>query len=270
MLVVIVLALVLRAMVIRPVKRIGSVADEVGAGRFDSRLSINTMDEIGRLAKRINDMVAGLRQKIALSKFVSQATLDSVERSSKEAVARGGERVRVTMVFSDIRGFTAFSETREPEEVVAMLNEYLQAQADCVTKHGGDIDKFVGDELMARFTGDQMELRATRCAVEMVAAVVALNEKIGAHNLAVGLGVNAGDVIFGAMGAEHRLDFTVIGDSVNLAARLCSAAKGGEVLVTQTIRDAALSDENLVMEPLEPIKVKGKAEPIPIFRARAK
>jgi adenylate cyclase len=266
-LLVIVMGLFLRATVVKPVQKIGTVADQVGAGRFDGRISVSSNDEIGRLGTRINDMVAGLRQKIALSKFVSQATLETVERSSKE-IRRGGERRRVTMVFSDVRGFTAFSETREPEEVVEMLNEYLQAQAEVVVKHGGDIDKFVGDELMARFTGDSMELRATKCAVEMIAAVNALNEKIGAHNLSVGVGVNAGDVIFGAMGAEHRLDFTVIGDSVNLAARLCSSAKGGEVLVTQVIRDAV--GDALEMEPLEPIRVKGKAEPIPIYRAKAK
>jgi adenylate cyclase len=134
-------------------------------------------------------------------------------------------------------------------------------------KHGGDIDKFVGDELMARFTGESMERRATICAVEMIEAVAALNEKIGAKNLGVGVGVNVGDVVFGAMGAEHRLDFTVIGDSVNLAARLCSAAKGGEVLVTKAIRDA-VGEAGLAMEPLEPIKVKGKTEPIEIFSAK--
>lgn len=264
---VLVMGLFLRSTVVRPVQKIGSVADDIGAGKFDARVSIDQMDEIGRLAKRINDMVAGLRHKIELSKFVSQATLESVERAS--TVSRGGEKMRVTMVFSDVRGFTAFSETRSPEEVVEMLNEYLQAQADVVVKHGGDIDKFVGDELMARFTGDRQELRATMCAVEMVEAVNALNEKVGAKNLAVGVGVNVGDVVFGAMGASHRLDFTVIGDAVNLAARLCSAAKGGEVLITRAIKDA-IGETDLVMDPLEPIKVKGKTEPIAIFSAKKK
>jgi len=155
-----------------------------------------------------------------------------------------------------------------------MLNEYLQAQADVVVKHGGDIDKFVGDELMARFTGEDMELRAARCAVGMIEAVAAVNAKKGDQQLAVGVGVNAGDVVFGPMGAEHRLDFTVIGDSVNLAARLCSAAKGGEVLITKPIRDALEkaggTDGEIEVEELEPIRVKGKAEPIPIFRAKLK
>jgi adenylate cyclase len=131
-------------------------------------------------------------------------------------------------------------------------------------KHGGDIDKFVGDELMARFMGDDAEVRAARCAVEMAAAVAAIEAK-SSHGLSVGVGVNAGDVVLGSMGAEQRLDFTVIGDAVNLAARLCAAAKGNEVLVTNSIRDAITGDD-LTFEALEPIRVKGKAEPVPIFR----
>jgi adenylate cyclase len=264
--VVALLGLVIRYAILQPVQKIGSVADRVGAGNFDAHVEVNTVDEIGRLAKRINDMVTGLRQKLALSKFVSQATLETVETSGQ--AVRGGVRERVTMLFSDIRGFTAYSETREPEQVVEMLNEYLQAQADVVVKHGGDIDKFVGDELMARFTGKDQELRAARCAVEMIEAVDALNAKKGEKTLAVGIGVNADDVVFGAMGAEHRLDFTVIGDSVNLAARLCSAAKGGEVIITKTIRDALADAKDIAAEVLEPIKVKGKTDPIAIYRTK--
>ena len=258
----------LRLTVLTPVQKIGHVADRVGEGDFDARLSVTSTDEMGRLAQRINDMVAGLRQKVALSKFVSQETLKRVESDGTSTVRRSGLRQRVTMLFSDVRGFTSFSETRSPEEVVAMLNEYLQAQADVVTQHGGDIDKFVGDELMARFTGDGAEMRAARCAVGMIEAVAKLESQTS-HGLAVGVGVNAGDVVLGSMGAEHRLDYTVIGDAVNLAARLCSAAKGKEVLVTASIRDK-VDDDTLAFETLEPIRVKGKAEPIAVYRLTKK
>ena len=262
---IVVLWVVVRMTILSPVQKIGSVAERVGAGDFDARLSVTSTDEMGRLARRINDMVAGLRHKMALSKYVSQETLKNVERSSLSAATlRNGERRRVTMLFSDVRGFTAFSETRQPEEVVAMLNDYLQAQAEVVVKYGGDIDKFVGDELMARFTGDDSESRAAHCAVDMIAAVAALESK-ASHGLSVGVGLNAGDVVLGSMGAEQRLDYTVIGDAVNLAARLCSAAKGNDVLVTKVIRDA-LKGGDLTAEVLEPIRVKGKAEPIPIFK----
>ena len=142
---------------LEPVQKIGRVAERVGEGDFSARLSVTSHDEMGRLAHRINDMVAGLRHKMALSKYVSHETLRSVESLTSTSSLRNGERRRVTMLFSDVRGFTAFSETRQPEEVVAMLNDYLQAQAEVVSKHGGDIDKFVGDEVMARFTGDDAE-----------------------------------------------------------------------------------------------------------------
>ena len=221
---------------------------------------------MGRLATRINSMVDGLRHKMALSKYVSRETLAKVERSSLSAATlRNGERMRVTMLFSDIRGFTAFSETRQPEEVVAMLNDYLQAQADVVVKFGGDIDKFVGDELMARFTGEDAESRAAHCAVAMIEAVAAF-ESNASHGLSVGVGVNAGDVVLGSMGAEQRLDFTVIGDAVNLAARLCAAAKGNEVIATKAIVVALANEKDLAIEELEPMRVKGKAEPVAVFR----
>ena len=260
---------VLHVMVLAPGGKIGGVAELVGAGRFDTLVEVSSKDEIGRLGARINDMVAGLRVKLNLTRFVSQATLRNAEQLEGAVLAREGKRLRVTVLFSDIRGFTAFSETRKPEQVVEMLNHYLQAQADIVVKHGGDIDKFVGDELMARFEGVDMEERATRCAVEMVAAVDKLNRKEGAHGIHIGVGVNAGDVVFGSMGSEQRMDFTVIGDPVNLAARLCSAAKSAQVLVTDTIRTSTGPAPGLEFVALPPVTVKGKQDPIPIYEAKA-
>ena len=261
------LALGLYYTVIRPVQAIGSVADLVGAGRLDTTVDIHTRDEMGRLGQRVNEMVRGLRQKLELSKFVSRDTLREVE-ANVGAIARGGERRRVAVVFSDIRGFTPFAESREPEAVVEMLNRYLQAQAEVVIRHGGDIDKFVGDEIMARFTGPGMALRATRAAVDMVAAVEALNSgRMGAADrAAVGVGVNVGDAVLGAMGAEQRMDFTAIGDTVNTAARLCAAAGPGEVLVTEAVRRELDNVTELVFSALEPMHLKGKHEAVSVYR----
>jgi adenylate cyclase len=255
----------LRRFVLHPVSRIGEIADRVGQGKLDSRVDVSSDDEVGRLGRRVNQMIDGLRQKLELSKFVSKETLKNVE-SQPGVIARGGVRKRVTMVFSDVRGFTAFSETREPEAVVEMLNRYLHAQSEVVAKFGGDIDKFVGDELMARFEGTDQDARATRCAVEMVRAVAALNE--GTHApVQIGVGVHGGEVVLGAMGAADRMDFTVIGDAVNLAARLCSAAVPGAVLVSAAVKDAASPLPDVSFEALEPIQVKGKKDPIAIYRA---
>ena len=208
-----------------------------------------------------------LRQKLELSKFVSRATVDQVE-SSDGAVHREGERRQLTVLFSDIRGFTAFSETREPEEVVAMLNSYLQVQSEVVIAHGGDIDKFVGDELMARFSGEDHARRATLAAVEMIEAVASLNDERGLtedERIHIGIGINSGEVILGAMGSEQRMDFTVIGDAVNLAARLCSVADRGEVITSERSRTLAGALPRLTLVAREPVQVKGKTDPIQIF-----
>ncbi len=257
----------LRMTVILPVRTIGTAADQIGNGDLDVRVNVGSDDEVGRLADRINDMVAGLRQKIELSKFVSQATVDQVE-SSGGTVHREGERRQLTVLFSDIRGFTAFSETREPEEVVAMLNSYLQVQSEVVIARGGDIDKFVGDELMARFSGPDHAGRATLAAVEMVEAVARLNDEQGLsgdERIHIGVGLNSGEMILGAMGSEQRMDFTVIGDAVNLGARLCSVAARGEVITSKGSRDLTEDDGSLIFEAREPVQVKGKSEPIQIF-----
>jgi adenylate cyclase len=231
-------------------------------------VELDRVDEMGRLAHQINEMTRGLRQRLALAKFVSDETFRSVEDLTM--IGRVGTRRRVTVLFSDIRGFTAFSETREPEQVVEMLNAYLQVQAKVVLDAGGDIDKFVGDELMARFDGDDQERRAILAGVEMIEAVERLNDERGpdADRVAVGVGVNAGDVIIGAMGAEERMDYTVIGDAVNLGARLCSAAAPGQVIVSKATGDVCGPIDGVVFESLEAIQVKGKAQPISIVLAR--
>lgn len=257
----------LRITVLRPVQVIGRAAEAIGRGQLERAVEVGTGDEMGRLASSINDMSAGLRQRLALSKFVSGETLRAVERDSD--VARGGKRARMTVLFSDIRGFTSFSESREPEEVVDMLNTWLQTQADQIREHGGDIDKFVGDELMARFAGPGHEGRALDAAVAIVEAVEALNadEHERGYHVAVGVGVNTGEVVIGAMGAEQRMDYTVIGDAVNLAARLCSAAKPGQVITsTETWQAAQATLDTVTGEALEPIVVKGKAAPIDVWR----
>lgn len=266
-LVLVLLALGLYYTVILPVREIGSVADQVGVGQLNAKVKLDSADEMGRLGRHINEMVRGLRQKLELSKFVSHDTLHKVE-SSVGTVARGGERRRIAVVFSDIRGFTSFAESHEPEVVVEMLNRCLQAQAVVVLRHGGDINKFVGDEIMARFNGPDMALLATRAAVEMAEAVALLNTSLAGNTkaTAVGVGVSVGEAVLGAMGAERRMDFTAIGDTVNLGARLCSAAGPGEVFVTEAVRREIGAAEGLEFKALKPMMVKGKQEPVVVYR----
>jgi len=254
----------LRSLVLRPVTAMGTVADRVGRGQLDARVDVRSRDEIGRLGERLNHMIGEIRKKLELSKFVSKATVGSVD-AAESTVGRLGQRTRATMLFSDIRGFTAYSETVQPEDVVSMLNTYLDAQAEVVEQFGGDIDKFVGDELMAHFHGEKMEERAVMAGLAMVAAVARLNAIEGGPKLEIGIGINVGDVVFGAMGARNRMDFTVIGDAVNLGARLCSAATPGQIVVSAAIRNAATGLQDVELERLPPLAVKGKREPLEVY-----
>jgi adenylate cyclase len=259
---------VLQYFVLRPVRQIGQVADAVGEG--DLGVSVARADadgdEVARLGHRVNHMVSGLRAKIQLEKFVSRGAAHAAEAAGMRGVARLGERRTAAVLFSDIRGFTTFSETVSPEVVVEMLNRVLDAQARVVVAHGGDIDKFVGDALMALFQGPDAARRAAECAVEMVAAVHAA--RLAGETFCVGVGVAFGEVVYGAMGSEARMDFTVIGDVVNTGARLCTAADSDEVLVTDVVARACQGASRVEIVPHEPIQVKGKRGQVIVHAAR--
>lgn len=260
------LGVLLQFLIARPVQHIGDVADEIGEGNLRAKVERADPDgdEIARLGLRINEMVAGLRTKMNLEKFVSRGAAQAAAGAGLSPLERRGERREVTVLFSDIRGFTAYSEKVAPEEVVEMLNRLLQAQAEIVVELGGDIDKYVGDELMAVFTGDEAEKRAVQCAVRMIEAVKDARKE--GESLSVGVGISCGDVVYGAIGHEDRLDFTVIGDVVNTGARLCSAATGDEVLISTAVCDAAKEIDGLHFAAGQPLDLKGKREPFPVFK----
>jgi len=269
LLVWIVLRLFMNIVVVAPIGALGNVVREVGKGNFSVSTTIRSRDEIGELGTRINEMIIGLRERFHLEKFVSKETVDYVQRASEMGVKLGGERKVATVFFSDVRGFTAFSEKVEPEKVVAMLNSILSRQAAIVKKYGGDIDKFVGDELVAVFQGEQMVKHAVQCSIEIQRMMRSIPELIG-DKIAIGIGINTGEMIMGAMGSEDRMDFTVIGDSVNLGARLCSAAIGGQIIISEYSANYILNETSIFLKKLEPIKVKGKEALIQIFEAKAK
>ncbi|MDD2702635.1 MAG: adenylate/guanylate cyclase domain-containing protein [Candidatus Omnitrophica bacterium] len=185
----------------------------------------------------------------------------------------GGERKQISVIFSDVRGFTSFSEGHQPEEVVAMLNEILNSQVEILFKHNGTLDKFVGDEMMAFFGApgeihkNDHALMAVRTAVEIQAKMVELQTSWAntkKDSLAIGVGINSGDMVVGNMGSLERMDYTVIGDNVNLAARLCSAAGKNEILISEFTYERV--KDHVVADALEPITVKGKAKPVNIYR----
>jgi len=195
-----------------------------------------------------------LRRRIET--FVS-ATAVSAAKSADSTGGMESRKVTTTLLFSDIRSFTSFAEKNSPEEVVDFLNQLMTLQVEAITRHGGDVDKMIGDAILARFDGADGGVKGIAAAREIIAAVGR-----GDYPRGVGIGVFRGDVISGAIGPENRRDFTVIGDAVNISARLCSAALAGEI-----VADAALADDDF--GPTETIQVKGRDEPLTVRRLKA-
>ena len=252
----------------RPILAIGEAATEVAKGNYRVQVrTVHSRDEIGDLAKRINNMIVQINERFELAKFVSHGTMDAIQHSDETGVHLGGSRCEVAILFADIRGYTAFAESRDPETVVETLNFYLAAQADLVAGHNGDIDKFVGDQVMAVFQGPAMAADALRCAVAMQRHMAEASAASPDRNLAIGIGIDMGEVVMGAIGARDRMDFTVLGDHVNVAARLCSAAKPGQTLAAAAVVEAAASraDLPLISHALDPIILKGKSAPLEVY-----
>ncbi len=250
---VIILAFILtrffKVKIILPVKHIGTVCTAVTAGDFSTRVHIANDDEIGVLGDTVNTMVEGLYERFQLSKFVSTSTINSLKNKEE------GVKESITLFFSDIRSFTSYSENKTPEEIVENLNKILGMQTSIIHKNGGDVDKYVGDEVVALFTGDNKEVNACRSALE-IQRILETKGSSDFDGLTVGIGINTGEVILGMIGSQERADFTVIGDHVNVASRLCDAAKSGQVIVSESVHTNLHGAFN-ASSPYK-LKVKGK------------
>lgn len=253
----VILIIFIHRIIILPILTIGGVVNRVGDGDFESKVEIKNRDELGTLADEINGMTKGLKERFELSKYVSKST-DNLIKSGSEAGEKS-QRRHLTVLFSDIRGFTAYSDRNEPHDVIRNLNTILQVQADIIARYNGDIDKFVGDEIMAIFTN---ELDALRCAYTMIKEVYRINKQNGT-DLYIGIGVNTGEVVAGNIGSMNRLEYAIIGDTVNLAARLCGIAQKNMLIISEDtfIKVADKVDVKAVTNQ----QIKGKAEPITFY-----
>jgi len=183
----------------------------------------------------------------------------------------GGEERNAAVLFSDIRGFTSLSEKLEASEVTALLNEYFEVMVDVLFQHGGTLDKYMGDAVMGLFgvpkSDDDAAMAAVRCGLQMQAALRSLNrvrQSRGDEPLYMGIGINVGDCIWGPIGSRKTMDYTVVGDVVNVASRLCQMAGAGDVIVSQSVREAC--GERVIVSDLPPATLKGKARPVPVYR----
>jgi class 3 adenylate cyclase len=256
---------------VRPIEALVQGTEEIRKGNFHITVPVKSRDEIGQLATSFNEMAQGLKLNQKYQRLLSQVADRMVAQQliSNEA-ALGGELREVSVLFCDIRGFTTLTSGMPPGEVIALLNEHMSALTTLVHEHCGVVDKFVGDMIMALFGapsayGDDAH-RAAQCALRMVECRDRLNQH-GKWNFHVGIGIATGTVVAGCMGSEERLDYTVLGEKVNLAARLCGAAGEADVWVDETTAEklGPLAE----IEPLGDLSLKGFPASVAAFRLTA-
>jgi adenylate cyclase len=219
----------------------------------------------------IDELMERKRVTDVFGRYVAPQVVQEILNTGKENLRLGGNRKEITALFVDIRGFTPLSEKATPEEVVGILNEYLNLCAEAIFKYEGTLDKFIGDATMAIFNAPldlkDHAFRAVQTAWAMKEGSVKLQgiiqEKFG-KNVRFGIGINTGQAVVGNIGAEIRMDYTAIGDTVNTAARLESNAKPGQILMSKTTYD--LVKDRVKAEYLGEIKVKGKSDGIPVYQ----
>lgn len=284
--------------VIRPVRKIDHALDTLANGDFTARVQVPNRDEFGKLSENVNraseqletlygrletvnrdlqakvdEQVALLERTSQLRRYLSPQVADSIVAGDQNmAVTR---RAELSVAFIDIRGFTALSEQSEPEEVAASLNRFLTKMTDIVFRYSGTLDKYIGDALMVFFNDplpqeDHAE-RAVRMALEMQQEMAALRNQQAAAALVeidAGIGISTGFVTVGNFGSPSRMDYTVMGNHVNLASRLASDAAAGEILISE--RTLALLSEGIVRaEPAGERNLKGVQRPIALYRVSA-
>ena len=221
------------------------------------------------LVMAIEDISDVSKVKNTFKRYVSKQVVDEL-LDNEAKLNLGGEERQVTILFTDIRGFTAMSEKMEPKIVVSTLNEYFSEMIDIVFKYNGTLDKIIGDELMivygAPLSSEDDTMRAVKTAIEMQLCVKEMNKKRRKKNEAeifVGAGINRGNVVSGNIGSREMMDYTVIGDTVNLGSRLCSAATPGEILVSESVYKRLKND--FPFKELDPIRVKGKIKKVNVY-----
>ena len=251
-----------------PIRDLVIGTEQVRSGNYDVKVKVNRQDELGRLAESFNEMADGLRLNQKYQRLLSQVADRKVaEQLINNEAALGGELREVSVLFCDIRNFTKFTSSMPPGEVIAMLNEHMTALTETVHAHHGVVDKFVGDMVMALFGapsayGDDAE-RAALCALRMMQVREKINAQ-GGWQVHVGIGIATGTVIAGCMGSEERLDYTVLGEKVNLASRLCGQAGPGEILIDEGTREKLGSTAHML--PLPNLELKGFDQAVTAYR----
>lgn len=276
----ILLSLGLSMYISRPITELRESAKALGKGDFDHRVHIPRNDELGDLGSAFNKMAEdlALKDKIqdSFGRYVTPEIVDLIMADPDDNPWMKGSKVEATVLFVDIRGFTTLSEDKAPEVIVELLNDYFSRITEVVIKHGGHLNKFVGDAAMAIFgtpvPNSEHAEAAVKAGLDIQTEIASLDgtkldgtQKIQFLPYQVGVGINSGEVVAGNLGSQKRMEYTVIGDNVNVASRLTSLAGAGEILISKRTYELIKSKVNLKLEERGTVSVKGRKMDITIF-----
>ena len=275
-------ARLLQRQVLDPLFTLRHEAGAIAEGNLEQQIAnVGRRDEIGQLAQSFTSMRDAVRTTIidlketnlSIERFVPRAFLAKIGRPNIRSVALGdNKRQDMTILFADIRNFTALSERMSPDENFAFINAYLAEMGPVIAQHGGFIDKYIGDAIMALFEKADDGVRAGLAMLAILERFNATRLAAGAEPIVIGVGLNTGSLMMGTIGEQHRMDGTVISDAVNLAARLESLTKDYRValLVSQFTVDRLDDPGAYALRPVDTVVVRGRTQPVAIFEVQAR
>ena len=262
---------------LRPLPVLAKAARDVGKGRLDMQVSFEMKDEIGQLAQAFNQMILSLREKEMIrstfGRYMSKEVVDGFLNGKVSMELGGGELKEMTVLMSDIRGFTEFSEKLPPQEVVTLLNRYFTEMVQAIAENGGTVDKFIGDAVLAVFgwpvARENHERLAVEAALAMKERLAALNVSLvkeGRNPIEIGIAINSGKAVAGNIGSQEKVQYTVIGDAVNLTSRMESGNKeyGTDLIVSEPVYLAV--KEWFKFKDIGEKPVRGRTEPVHIYQ----
>lgn len=266
--------LILSRHMTQPIKELVTATQHIRDGKFQP-VSVRRHDEFGVLINAVNDMGASLNHKTRLEQLMDQMLTKGVAHEVIETMVTehaGGQQVQASVLFADIVGFTNISESLTPREVSGMLNEYFNYLESCASAYFGTIDKFIGDCVMVVFGSPkedpQHEIHAAACAVLMQKLVARLNERrreAGLFEINLRIGINSGQMLAGILGSNNRMEYTVVGDSVNLASRLCNEAESSQIIIEDSFYQRLTKLKKVQVSDEREIRIRGKSKPVSIF-----
>ncbi len=261
------------SVMVRPVGKLVTGVLAIAGGNFEFRVKHKSRDELGELTTAFNTMAKSLEDNKTLQGAFTRYVSDAALKQILSDPSKGGihsRLARVTVYTSDVRGFTSMSESLQPEMVVQIINTYLSLQTEIILKHGGVVDKFIGDATVGVWGKEEEKpddaIAAVRAAFEVQQAIAKMNqerEAKGETAKLVGIGINSGEAVAGNLGSSTKLEYTTAGENVILADKVCAECPGGLVWISESTYQ--LVKDQVVVEIREPLKLKGREQPFAIY-----